>query len=72
MKNRIFCRGSHSDVFCKKVTLKYLAKFTGKHVYMSLFLKKVSGCRPATLFKKRLMHRFFSVKFLDFFRAAFL
>ena len=26
--------------------------------------KKNSGCRPETLFKKRLMHRLFFVKFL--------
>ena len=32
----------------------------------------VSGCRSATLFEKRLMHRFFSEKFLNFFRTALL
>ena len=68
---RIFCRSSHPDEFYKKDALKYLAKLIGKHVYRSLFLKKVSGCRPATLFKKSLIHKFFSVKFL-FFRTAFL
>ena len=72
MKNkRIFCRSNHLDVFCVKGPLKYLAKLTGKHVYRSLFLKKTSGRRPATLFKKRLMHRVFPVKFLKLFRAAF-
>ena len=29
------------------------------------FSKEVSGCRPATLFKKRLMQRFFSVTFSE-------
>ena len=72
MKNKkIFYRSSLSDVFFKKDALKYLAKLTGKHVYRSLFLKKTSGRRPATLFKKRLMHRVFPVKVLKLFRAAF-
>ena len=35
-----FCRSSYPGVFCKKGSLKYLAKVTGKHVYRSLFLKK--------------------------------
>ena len=61
---RIFSRRSHPDVICKEGALEYLAKLTGKRPYRSVFLKKVSGRRPATLFKKRLMHRFFSVKFL--------
>ena len=26
--NRIFCRGIHPDVFCKKSALKYLTKYT--------------------------------------------
>ena len=69
---RIFCRSSHPDVICEKVALKYLTKLTGKHVYISLFLKKVSGRRFATLFKKRLMHRFLSMNFLELFRTAFL
>ena len=69
---RIFSRSSHPDIFCKKDALKYLAKLTKKHLYRSLFLKKVAGCRPTTLFKKRLMHRCFAVNFLKLFRTAFL
>ena len=73
MKNkRIFCRSSHSEVFWKKGALKYLVKLTVEHMYRSLSLKKFSGCRPTTLFKKRLMQRFFSVKCLNLFRTAFL
>ena len=72
VKNKkIFWRSSHPDVFCKKGPLKCLAKLTGKHMNRSHFLKKNSGCRPATVFKKRLMHRFFSAKFLRLFRTAF-
>ena len=36
---RTVCRRSDTDVFCKKGALKYLAKLTGKHVYISLFKK---------------------------------
>ena len=42
-----------------------------------LFFKKKKkkrnlGCKPAALSKKKLMHKFFSVNFLNFFRTAFL
>ena len=56
---RIFYRSSHPDMFCKKGVLEYLANFIGKHQYRTLFLKEVWSCRPATLFQKRLMYRFF-------------
>ena len=66
-KTRIFCRSSHPDMFCKKSALKYLAKLTGKHVSRNLFFKKKkSGYRPANLFNKRLMRRFF---FCEIFRT---
>ena len=69
---RIFCRSSHPGMFCKKGVLEYLENFIGKHQHKSLFLKEVWGCRPANLFQKRLMYRFFSVKCLTVFRTAFL
>ena len=46
-------------MFYKKAALEYLANFIGKHLYKNIFLKEVSGCRPATLFQERLMYRFF-------------
>ena len=72
INKRIFYRRSHPDMFCKKGALEYLANFIAKHLYKSLFLKEVWDCRPATLFQKRLMYRFFSVKCLKLFRTAFL
>ena len=54
---------------CSKVFGKNLQENTCTGDF---FKKKNAGCRPATLFKKRLMHRFFSVKFLKLFRTAFL
>ena len=68
---RIFYRSSHPDMFCKKGALEYSANFIGKHQYKSLFLKEVWSCRPATLFQKRLMYKFFPVKCLKLFRTAF-
>ena len=47
------------EVFYKKCVLKFF-ELTGKHLCQSLFL---IGLRPATLFKKRLNHRCFSVNF---------
>ena len=60
---------SRPVVFCKKCVLKNFAKVTGKHLYQSLFFNKVSGLRPATLFKKRLGHRCFPVRFTTFLRT---
>ena len=39
-------------MFCKKVALKHFVKFTGKHLYWSLFFNKVSGLDRAFLQKK--------------------
>ena len=49
-----------------------LRKFTGKHLCQSLFFNKVVGLRPATIFKKRLWHRYFPVNFVKFLRISFL
>ena len=59
-------RGSHLEVFCKKVVLKNFEKFTGKHLCQSIFSNYAAGVRPATLFKKRLWHWCFSVSFAKF------
>ena len=37
-------RSSRPEVFCKKDPLKTYAKFTGKHLYWSLFLIKLQAC----------------------------
>ena len=39
-------RSSRPEVFCKKGGLGNFTKFTGKHLYQSLFFNKVSGLRP--------------------------
>ena len=57
-KTTIFCeihisqkinRSSHPYVYCKKCALKNFAKFSGKHLHLSLFFNKVAGLRPTTL-----------------------
>ena len=60
------------EVFFKKGVLKNFAKFTGEHLYQGLFFNKIAGLRPATLLKKRLWYRFFSVNFVKFLRTTFL
>ena len=62
------------EVFCKKSVFRNFPKFTGKHLYLSLFFNKVAGLRPqpATLLKKRLWHRWFPVNFAKFLRTPFL
>ena len=41
--HQIPCRSSHPDVFCKKVVLSNFEKFTGKHLYLSLYFDKVAS-----------------------------
>ena len=36
-------RSSHPEMFFKKDVLRNFTKFTGKHLYQSLFLRKVAG-----------------------------
>ena len=59
-------------MFCKKDVLENFAKFTRKHLYQSLFFNNVTALSPATLLKKRLWHRCFSVTFAKFLRTPFL
>ena len=59
------------EVLCKGVP-RNCEKFTGKHLCPSLFFNKVTGLRPATLFKTRLWHRCFPVNFAKFLRTLFL
>ena len=58
-------------MFCKKGILRKLAKFTGIHLCQSLCFNKVAGLSPATLLKKRLVHRCFPVNFAKFLRTLF-
>ena len=38
----IFLKSRRPEVFCKKGVLRNFAKFTGKHLYQSLFFDKVT------------------------------
>ena len=58
-------RSSLTEVFCEKLVLENFAKFTGKHLSLSLRL------RPATLLKKRPWYRCFPVNFAKFSRTPF-
>ena len=46
---RTLCRSSHQRCSIKKGVLGNFAKFTGKHLYQSLFVNKVAGLRLFTL-----------------------
>ena len=50
-----------------KGVLRNFTKFTGKHLCQGHFFN-----RPATLLKKRLWHKCFSVNFVKFLRTPFL
>ena len=58
-------------MFCKKDIYKNFAKFTGKHLCQILLFNNVAGLRTATLLKRRLWHRCFSVNFEKFLRTLF-
>ena len=64
-------RSIRPNVFCQTGVLRNFAKFTGKHLCQSLYFNKVAGLRPATLLKKRLWHRCFSVNFVKFLGTPF-
>ena len=59
-------RSSHQRCFMIKVVLGNFAKLTAKYLCQSPFFNKVAGLRPATLLRKRLWHRFFTVTFAKF------
>ena len=71
-QNTVFVQKQSSRGFCKKGVLRNVAKFTEKHLRQSLFFNKVAGLRPATLLKKTLCHRGFSVNFAKFLRTPIL
>ena len=59
-------------MFCKKGVSTNLTKFSEeKGLWQSLFFNKVTGLRPATLFKKRPWHRCFSENFVRLLRTPF-
>ena len=57
---------SLSQMFFKIGVLKNFVIFTGKHVCWSPFFNKVVGFRSATLLKKKLHYRCFSVNITKF------
>ena len=65
-------RSSRPEVLRQKVVLRNFAKLIGKHLCQILFFNKVAGLRPATLLKRRLLHRCFPVNFRKLLRTPFL
>ena len=59
-------RSSHHRCLWIKGALRNFEKFAGKHLWQSLFFKKVAGNRP-----ERHWHRCFSVNFEKFLRTPF-
>ena len=67
----LITRSCCPGAFSEKDILRNLAKFTRKHLCLSLFFNKVAGLRLATLLKKRLAQVFF-VNFAKFLKTPFL
>ena len=64
-------RGSHHRCSPRKGVLRNFSKFTGKHLFQCLFLKKLAGLRAASLLQKRLWRRCFPENFTKFLRTPF-
>ena len=64
-------RSSRLEVFCKKSVLKNFAKFTGKHLYGSLFFDEAAACKPVTLSEKKIQKICFPVNFAKFLKNIF-
>ena len=64
-------RSSHPNVYCKKCALKHFAKFSGKHLRLSLFFHKVARLRPTTLLAETLAQVKTPVSFAKFLRTLF-
>ena len=65
-------RGSRRCCSIKKVFLKVLQNSQETPVSKSFFFNKAAGLSPATLLKKRLQHKCFSVNFAKFLRTPLL
>ena len=61
-------RNSRPEVFCKEAVLRSFTKFTGKHLYQSLFFDKVAG--PGLIFSWFLS--FFKIFFSFFWNFVFV
>ena len=64
-------RSSRQEVFCKNGVLRNSTKIRRKTPVSESFFNKVVGFRPATLLKRRLLHRRFPVNFVKFLRTPF-
>ena len=60
------CRSGRRAVFCKKGVLRNLAKFTGRHLWQSLFFNKVAG-----LIEKETLAQVFSCEFCQISKNTF-
>ena len=63
---------NHHHRSSTKKDLKKITKFIGKTICAGVFFNKVAGLSPATLLKKKLLHRCFLVNFANNLRAHIL
>ena len=64
-------RSSQRSCSVSKGVLRNFAKFTGKHLFQSLYFNKVAGLRRVTLLKLTLWCTWFPVNFAKFLGAPF-
>ena len=70
---KILKTNNRPEVFCKKVVLRNLAKFTEKHLYQSLFFNKAAGfaAEACSFIKKETLAQVFSCEFWEISRNTF-
>ena len=67
----ILLQKQQPEIFCVKRCSQKLYKIRRKTPMQESLFNKVGGLKPATLLKKRLLHRCFSVNFVKFLRTLF-
>ena len=67
----VFAEKQLPEASYEKGFRRNFVKFTGKHLWQSLFFNKVAGLMLVTLVKKRLWHKCFPVNFEKFLKITF-
>ena len=62
VSSKLLSRSSRPELFCKKRVLRNFVKFSGKHLWQSLFYNKVSGLKPVIFLKRETLAQAFSSK----------
>ena len=66
----MFYRSSRPDIFCRKDVLRKFEKFTGKHLYQSLYFNKGAG-QACNFINIEILAQVFSCEFCEISKNTF-